>query len=112
MSDVCPTLDEMIFAISGVDYNSLYRPTSPPPPATGRLSRELPPMTVDDGGAGASVRRADDGGVGEDGEDGEDGGGAAADAGEGDELGESDDDSEVDDEDDGNNMQRVVSASS
>ena len=71
---------------------------------TDRVSRELPPVAVDEGGAGASVRGADVSGVGED-----DGGAAAADAGEGDGLGESDDDSKVDDEDGGDNMQRVVS---
>lgn len=102
MSDTCPTLDEMIFAISEVNYNSVYRPTSPPPPATDRLSRKQPPMAVDNSGTGSNIREADDGELDE-----SDNGATATNTDEGDELGESDDDSEVDDD-----LQRVVSASS
>ncbi|KAF8533133.1 hypothetical protein BDD12DRAFT_866901 [Trichophaea hybrida] len=38
---VAPTLDEMIFAISQVNYSTVYRPSSPSPPSMDRLSALL-----------------------------------------------------------------------
>ncbi|RPB18593.1 hypothetical protein L211DRAFT_843437 [Terfezia boudieri ATCC MYA-4762] len=40
-NEVPPTLDEMIFAISQINYNTVCRPLSPPPPSTDRLSASL-----------------------------------------------------------------------
>jgi len=44
-NEVPPTLDEMIFAISQINYNTLYRPLPPPPPATDCLSASLDNIT-------------------------------------------------------------------
>jgi len=44
-NEVPPTLDEMIFAISQINYNTVYQPLSPPPPSTDRLSASLDNIT-------------------------------------------------------------------
>ncbi|KAF8442683.1 hypothetical protein BGX38DRAFT_1272167 [Terfezia claveryi] len=44
-NEVPPTLDEMIFAISHINYNTVYQPLSPPPPSTDRLSASLDNIT-------------------------------------------------------------------
>ncbi|RPB19474.1 hypothetical protein L211DRAFT_627768 [Terfezia boudieri ATCC MYA-4762] len=44
-NEVPPTLDEMIFAISQINYNTVYQPLSPPPPSTDRLSAPLGNIT-------------------------------------------------------------------
>ncbi|KAF8429345.1 hypothetical protein BGX38DRAFT_1278247 [Terfezia claveryi] len=44
-NEVPPTLDEMIFAISQINYNTVCRPLSPPPPSTDRLSASLDNIT-------------------------------------------------------------------
>ncbi|KAF8434721.1 hypothetical protein BGX38DRAFT_1145829 [Terfezia claveryi] len=44
-NEVPPTLDEMIFAISQINYNTVCRPLSPTPPSTDRLSASLDNFT-------------------------------------------------------------------
>ena len=44
-NEVPPTLDEMIFAISQINYNTVNQPSSPPPPSTDRLSASLDNIT-------------------------------------------------------------------
>ena len=44
-NEVPPTLDEMIFAISQINYNTVYQPLSPPPPSTDCLSASLDNIT-------------------------------------------------------------------
>ncbi|RPB28679.1 hypothetical protein L211DRAFT_833665 [Terfezia boudieri ATCC MYA-4762] len=61
-NEVPPTLDEMIFAISQINYNTVCRPLPPPPPSTDRLSASLdnitepsPTKTLTSGDTDASV---------------------------------------------------------
>ena len=42
---VSPTLDEMVFAISEVEYNTVHRPSSPSTPSVDRLSASLDSVT-------------------------------------------------------------------
>ncbi|KAF8451821.1 hypothetical protein BGX38DRAFT_1259408 [Terfezia claveryi] len=44
-NEVPPTLDEMIFAISQINYNTVCRLLSPPPPSTDRLSASVDNIT-------------------------------------------------------------------
>ena len=62
---VSPTLDEMVFAISQVEYNTVHRPSSPSTPSVDRLSASLDSVTEQsptgdaDNGATATDRDAD-----------------------------------------------------
>ena len=63
---VSPTLDEMIFAISQIEYNTVHRPSSPSTPSVDRLSASLDSVTETsptgdaDTGATATDGDADD----------------------------------------------------
>ena len=60
---VSPTLDEMVFAISQVEYNTVHRPSSPSTPSADRLSASLDSVTeqspTGDADNGATVTDGD-----------------------------------------------------